>query len=439
MKKKDIVAFVDSIIVNGTVIEFEPDFQDDGTVIKRFPTLYKKDKLGRTSFWRIYAIGNAYYRESGLIDGKVKEYAPVEAVGKNIGKANETTPEQQAIFEAFSDWKHKKKQLYTEESPEEGGGEVEEVKVSDRLRPMLAEKYEERKKYVKWPCGASPKLDGIRVMVYSELDKKQLREVKVASEDSIKIISRLGNFYKFLNGIREEALPLIQQYGCVLDGELYTHNLPFNAISGAGRNANKPSKYDHVLEMYVFDLYFPDNPEMPYQQRVDVMRKMCGLKEMQRIRFLFYQPAKDEATLKVLHNEFVEQGYEGLIVRNLDSPYRLGRRVNDLLKYKEFQDEEFTVIDVVEGVGSEKGAAIFVCLTGKKEKFSVRPRGSIEKRKKQFQNKHLFIGQKLTVRYQPLSKDDVLPRFPVGVHFDSKIEEKFGAISVQIVGLRNYE
>lgn len=428
------IKFADSINVNGTEIEFEPDYAEDGTEMKRFPTLYKKDKAGRTTFWRIYVIGDSYYRESGILGGKTKEYDPVKATPKNVGRSNQTTPEQQAMFEAFSDWKHKKKQLYTEESPEDGGGTVEEVKVSDRLRPMLAEKFQERKKYVKWPCAASPKLDGVRVMVYPEGD---VSEIKEASSATVKIISRLGKLYEHLQGIREEALIIMKKYGCVLDGELYTHNLPFNAISGAARSQSKPSKYDDQLEIYVFDLYFPDKPNITYKERMAVMRKMCELHQFKRVRFLFYEEAADENELKEYHHQFVEQGYEGLIVRNLDGLYRLGRRVNDLLKYKEFEDEEFLVTDVVEGVGSEKGAAIFVCETKKKERFTVRPRGSIEKRRKQFKNKNLFIGKMLTVRYQPLSKDDVLPRFPVGIKFDSKIEDKFQVL--EAVDFRDYE
>jgi ATP-dependent DNA ligase len=113
------------------------------------------------------------------------------------------------------------------------------------------------------------------------------------------------------------------------------------------------------------------------------------------------------------------------MIRNLDGVYELGRRTKSLLKYKEFEDAEFLVVDVIEGEGTEKGAALFVCRTNTGQTFNVRPRGSLDKRKKQLQLKKMFIGQKLTVRYQPLSKDEVLPRFPVGIKFSAVTENAF--------------
>lgn len=414
--------FENTVVVNGTEITVEVEFDGDRE-ISRFPTLYKIDKLGRTSMWRIYVVGDEYFRESGIKGGKVKQYAAVKATPKNVGRANETTGENQALFEAYSEWKHKKDQLYTEgETETEETGAAEDAGVGERLRPMLAEKWTDRKKYAKFPGGASPKLDGVRVMIYKN------------EKGEIVMVSRLGKEYQHMNGIRDEARRVIEQFDVVLDGELYSHNIPFNAISGAVRSQSKPSKFDDVLEYYVFDLWVPKKPNLTYKQRMDMLRKVCGSDTaFKRLRFLFYEEVNDEKEISQKHSEYVSQGYEGLIFRNLDGQYKLGRRVNDLLKYKEFEDEEFEVVDVLEGVGTEAGAAVFVCATKDGTRFNVRPRGSIEKRRQQFKNKKKYIGKKLTVRYQPLTREDVLPRFPVGIKFDPKTEELIA------VGIRDYE
>lgn len=422
-------SFEKTVTVNGNSITVEVEFENDKE-ISIFPTLYKIDKLGRTSMWRIYVIDDQYFRESGLIDGKVKEYAPVTAVPKNVGRSNETTAEEQALFEAFSAWKHKKDQLYTEGVEKtEKTGSAENSEVGERLRPMLAEKWTDRKGNAKFPGAVSPKLDGVRVMIY-----------KNSSGETV-MISRLGKEYQHMNGIRQEARKVIDAFDVVLDGELYSHNTPFNAISGAIRSQTKPSKYDNLLEYYVFDLWVPSKPNLTYKERMVMLRKICGSNTFQRLRFLFYEEVTDEKEISEKHSQYVADGYEGLMFRNLDSKYTLGRRVDDLLKYKEFEDKEFQVVDVVEGSGTEAGAAIFVCKTSKGTRFNVRPRGSIEKRKQQLKDKQKYIGKYLTVRYQPLNGQDGVPRFPVGIKFD-KTTEELAVISNDLpvgVDIRDYE
>ncbi len=416
-------SFEKTVTANGDSITVEVKFEDEKE-IAIFPTLYKIDKLGRTSMWRIYVIEDQYFRESGIIDGKVKEYAPVKAVPKNVGRSNETTAEDQALFEAFSAWKHKKDQLYTEDMAKtEAQPSAENSVVGERLRPMLAEKWTDRKGYAKFPGAVSPKLDGVRVMIYKN------------SLDQVVMVSRLGKEYQHMNGIRQEALQIINEFDVVLDGELYSHNIPFNAISGAVRSQTSPSKYDSLLEYYVFDLWVPSQPNLTYKERMAMLRKICGNHKFRRLRFLFYEEVNDEKEISEKHSEYVADGYEGLIFRNLDGSYKLGRRVNDLLKYKEFEDDEFEVIDVIEGTGTEAGAAVFVCKTSNGTRFNVRPRGSIEKRRQQVKNKAKYIGKKLTVRYQPLTGQgqDGVPRFPVGIKFDLKTEE------LVAVGIRDYE
>lgn len=409
-----------TVTINGKEMTYSIEKNGKNQII-RFPTLYKIDKLGRTSLWNIYVIDDFYYRESSIKGGKVKEYAPVQAFPKNIGKANETTGQIQAILEAHSEWNHKKDQLYSEgeEETEEKGSA--ETAIGERLRPMLADKWTDYKKYAQYPGAVSPKLDGVRVMIYKNENNETI------------MVSRLGKEYQHMEGIRSEASRIINQFNLVLDGELYSHNIPFNAISGAVRSQSKPSKYDEVLEYYVFDVWVANQPNLTYKQRMDILRNICE-GEFKRIRFLFYETVNNETEIQEKHNKYVSEGYEGLMFRNLNGKYVLGRRVKDLLKYKEFIDEEFKVIDVIRGTGTEDGAAVFVCQTSEGEVFNVRPRGSIEKRRQQYLNKNKYIGKYLTVRYQSSDEKGVLPRFPVGIKFnDAKIEELIA------VDFRDYE
>jgi DNA ligase-1 len=94
--------------------------------------------------------------------------------------------------------------------------------------------------------------------------------------------------------------------------------------------------------------------------------------------------------------------------------YEFGFRSNDLIKYKEFIDSEFLIIDVVEATGRDAGTAVFMCVTEDGKTFNVKPQGSKQLRAEYISNREKFINKKLTVQYQGLS-DDGIPRFPSGI------------------------
>lgn len=86
--------------------------------MKQFPTLYKRTKTGAIQQWSIEVV--SYPEEKGaFIRKRVGQFNSdkltlhtEEVTGKNIGKANETTPEQQALLQAESDWKRKHDEGY---------------------------------------------------------------------------------------------------------------------------------------------------------------------------------------------------------------------------------------------------------------------------------------------------------------------------------------
>jgi hypothetical protein len=98
-------------------------------------------------------------------------------------------------------------------------------------------------------------------------------------------------------------------------------------------------------------------------------------------------------------------------------PYEFKKRSKHLQKYKEFQDEEFIIIDYEK---DSDGGVIWICETNilPKSKFNVRPRGDLEFRRDMFLNANKYIGSKLTVIYQEFT-DNIhgIPRFPVGKDF----------------------
>jgi ATP-dependent DNA ligase len=119
-----------------------------------------------------------------------------------------------------------------------------------------------------------------------------------------------------------------------------------------------------------------------------------------------------------LQSEFLEEGYEGAIVREFDGEYKFGHRSNKLLKVKDFMDEEFEIVGFTTGVGRFEGCCIWICETGnygaELVQFKVVPQGTMEERKATYDTADKHIGEHLKVKFFELT-DDGIPRFPVGI------------------------
>src|SRR5271165_992689 len=91
--------------------------------MKTFPTLYKRTSTGAIQMWSIGVEGNIIVTDFGQKDGKIQHAEETIKLGKNIGRANETTPSEQALAEAASKWEGKVKKGYVEEIDRAAAGE----------------------------------------------------------------------------------------------------------------------------------------------------------------------------------------------------------------------------------------------------------------------------------------------------------------------------
>jgi DNA ligase-1 len=108
----------------------------------------------------------------------------------------------------------------------------------------------------------------------------------------------------------------------------------------------------------------------------------------------------------VLHDSFVDKGYEGVIIREALSKYEHKRSLG-LFKYKKFKDSEFKIV----GVKQDKdGGAIFELVTDKGAIFASRPMGTNQYRLNLWERRVELIGLLVTVRYSTLLESNV-PEF----------------------------
>jgi DNA ligase-1 len=453
-----------------TPIEIIKDGQDgqdrqdgqDGE-IECLPKLYTYTKNGNANWWQIYIRRDLFYRLGGKVGGKTRIFPPVSSLPKNIGKLNETSSHEQAIFTAKSHWNKKRDQGYSEtektdnnknnKNNKNNGKYIKEVQETEDevIKPMLANKYRDRgMKYLKLPFAASRKFDGVRCTGMITTNGNDIKDGKDSKDSKVVLSSRNGKELKFMQCIRDQVYYMLKDYNkeqngpgdFILDGELYNHNMPFNEINGMARKSANPSKFDNEIQFHIYDLISKQN-NLKYQDRVVILQGMKEVHESRyseksesNLRFEFYDLVTDHSQVREFHDKYVNEGYEGLMLRNLDGFYLPRYRSNDLLKYKDFQDMEVEVVGASRSLsGNEKGAVIFECLYPNTEKtFTVRPRGTIAKKRWQYQNKQLYIGKMLTIRFQLTGVDDgSLPRFPVGIKFQKSIED------AEPIDFRDYE
>jgi DNA ligase-1 len=114
------------------------------------------------------------------------------------------------------------------------------------------------------------------------------------------------------------------------------------------------------------------------------------------------------------HKINTQNNYEGSIIRNSRGMYKCKFRSFDLLKYKDFDDAEFEIVNYTyekDVTGNDKNLIVWVCKTSENKEFHVQSKGTREERHELYKNASKYIGKKLWVQYFGLT-NDLIPRFP---------------------------
>lgn len=354
---------------------------------KIFPTLYEKSG-NKIKHWTIEVreeqVGAVIVTSYGSGDSKVRSTTKLIREGKNIGRSNETSAYEQAESEALSTWNKKLDKGYVENLADLD---------NEVLLPMLAHNFHKRGYDIKYPCYVQPKLDGVRCLA------------KKTDDNTIKYYSRMGKEFTTLEHLTEDLL-CIMKTGDVLDGEIYSHDITFQEMIRLVKKLRPESK---TLEYHVFDLV---DTQASFDERIGKLSVTVMVTSL--VKYVETKKINDGKSVKEMHDKYLADGYEGLMLRNIEGKYALNKRSSDLQKYKVFQDEEYEIVGGKPSTGTEEGCVIFDVKLEDGRTFSVRPRGSFELRKEWMDNIDKLIGKKLTVRFQEKSEKGV-PRFPVGI------------------------
>lgn len=383
--------------------------------MKKSIVLKKIGNNKKELMWAADIDGNQVVYTWGQIGGKMQEEVRDFMEGKNIGRANETSPEEQCVFEA--ERKARKKM--------EGGyklitGKLDTVSktvvTSDTTvpAPMLAKTFEVSEKNVKkWRSILTQrKIDGNRCIV-------NLKTGQLYSRSRKEILSIPG-----LGADVQKACKNLKGVEWA-DGELYSSQLTFNQIQSIIRKTGKKSisstkkgkdisisELAHEIKFNMFDYV----SEEPFEVRAKRMRE--EVENSKRLTLVEVIMCRFE-DIRKFHDKFVREGYEGIMLRNPDSPYET-KRSSGLVKYKLFIDSEYEVIGwkAEKNDPSKMGSAILQTADGKT--FNATPAMSDAEKAKIWKNKDKYIGMMATVKYQELDSESGIPRFPILKGFRDK-------------------
>jgi DNA ligase-1 len=342
------------------------------------PQIFKRTSSGDIQVYHIERDGSKYRSVTGKRGGKMVVSAWTTCEAKNVGKANEVSPEYQAISEVEA--------KYTKKLRQDFHTSMDSIDTVTRVKPMLAKKWADYADRfdADEPIAFEPKLDGFRC---------------VANKDGL--FTRDGLPLPTAPHILEELAPLFAQNpGLELDGELYNHEYhdDFNAISSLLKKktptAEHLAKTKNLVQYYIYDV--PSLGDLSLGERRLFLEINIDVSDSIKLTPQFRGVPADAGDY---FTKFKEQNYEGAMGKPLNAKYE-GKRTSNLLKIKEFQDEEFQIVDIESGRGSRADiAARAILQLPDGRTFEAGMIGSHEYCKELLENKRNVIGQLATVQF----------------------------------------
>jgi len=282
-------------------------------------------------------------------------------------------------------------------------------------KPMLAEAIKDIK-LVAYPCIATPKIDGIRCVI---------RDGKAVSR-SLKPIRN-----DFVRTTLERLLP----EGA--DGEIIVGDSFHDTTTAVMGRGGQPQ-----FQFAMFDLVGSD-PKVPYRVRLGHMDDIVNRLDSPFVKAVPWTVIESEAELLRYEEQCLAQGFEGVMVRKPDSPYKFGRSTVSqgwLLKLKRFSDSEAVILGSVEAYHNENEAVRNAL--GNIERSSAKsgkvPAGwlgniqvrdlksgvefgigggfTLEQRQRYWSQRDKLVGKVVKYKFQPHGSKDA-PRFPQFIGF----------------------
>ncbi|MHA2501207.1 MAG: ATP-dependent DNA ligase [Candidatus Hodarchaeales archaeon] len=218
--------------------------------------------------------------------------------------------------------------------------------------PMLAEKvdnFPEAFEQHNQRAVIEPKLDGLRAQIH------------VDGEGEARIYSRLLKDITASFPELVEAMRVLHCHSIILDGEIVAFvdgkQVFFQDLVKRKRKHESEEHAERIpSEYYAFDILLHKEQQLiddPYSHRREILATVVPREG--KIRLMESHEVKEVDRIKHFYETFLEQGYEGAMIKSLDGPYLAGRRGKYWLKLKQEMELDLVIVGAERGHGRRTG------------------------------------------------------------------------------------
>ena len=296
--------------------------------------------------------------------------------------------------------------------------------MSKRSEIMLCYPFEERrlldpKFQWKFPVIVQPKLDGERCRAINRDGK-----IILLSSECNEIIS-----VPHINEQLQKIAHLLPYYE--LDGELYIHGWTFNEIHSVISRQSNSTRHilSELMQFHIFD-HVSSSPQI---SRIAALQDFHREYLKNPIKLVSSQVVYSLHDIMKSYNSFINEGYEGIIVRHISAPY-VKKRSRFMMKFKPKKDDYYKIVDINEAISLDKKLPLdgrmlnmigsFRCVGSDGTKFNIGA-GKLthQERWDLWKDRQSLIGKFAHVQYQNITSGGV-PRFGLCIEIVDKNPEE---------------
>ena len=329
--------------------------------------LYKRNAQGKPLIWRASSDKSTVIVEYGLVGGKLhKEVIPITLKNANELESRVKAKRKEG-YKELSELKDSN--VLAPEYNSESNNLVLKTYLDIYLPkysttsegfvlPMLAKVLEDNKPFEKFGTMLGQwKIDGLRCIIGAEKNAMDM-----FNPITLTYHSRTGEDWTpkmtwmdaiILPKISSELLDMMIEEGACLDGELYLPGYAVNDINSFVKNTKLPQHYQ--LQYWCYDICCENmsaKERVKFRENNFNVHSLCikdkdyHLNNKERLVILpTFEVLGIDGALNY-RNEFINVGFEGLILRNPNAEYQFGKRNQSMFKFKKVDDGKFIIMNI---------------------------------------------------------------------------------------------
>ena len=407
-------------------------------------TLYKRSSNGKPLFWSASEFSGVITITHGLVGG-TQHRETIEVTSKKVNELNSRiNAKRKEGYKELSELKDGATPTYVGTIHPNNKPDATFIRFLDTylpkysttsegfILPMLAKVLDDNKPFEKYGMFIGQyKINGLRCIIGAKsnpmdmFNNTYLTYHSRTGEDWTAKMSWMDEI--IIQRLDKDLIDAMIEEGVCLDGELYLPGYSVNDINSFVKNTNLKQHY--LLQYWCYDLCYEN---MTATHRMQLKSKWCSKAYWINIKtkeehlnnknpFVllsnYFISNYDEAI--TARNNYIDLGFEGLIIRNPNSEYQFGKRNQAMFKFKKIDDGKFVIVDI-KSEHKRKDLPLFVLRNDiNEELFECSINKPQDVQRKILINKEKYVGKYMFVEYRERSGCAQVPFHARGINIES--------------------